>query len=96
MKRPICICVAVILLAAIPATATMTGTELDAVAISCENPDLLTNLFATGYLNGFIQGFLDTTTDHLGIPQNIKGGDIAEMVKKYIRETFICLLTSYY
>jgi hypothetical protein len=81
MRLIICICIAVILLAATSAVA-LTGNQLK------ENSDIgeqYPTVFAQGYFSGYVLGVADATPN-LCIPAGVNKGHIIEVVRKYLKD----------
>ncbi len=79
MKRLICICVAVMLLATIPAMA-MTGNDLK---------ELGDNRVDNALFLGYVFGTLDTNNSpipNLCIPHNAINKQVVEVVRKYLKD----------
>ena len=82
MKRLICTCIAVILLAAAPAMA-MTGNQLKDNADYGEKDP---RSYSQGYFLGYVAGVADETTTKLCIPKGVTRTQIAEVVRKYLQD----------
>jgi hypothetical protein len=78
MKRLISICIAVILLTAIPAI-SLTGNQLkqDAVSPGC---------YSKGYFDGYVLGVLDLTKDRRCIPERVEMGQTLDVIKNYLND----------
>jgi hypothetical protein len=84
MKRLLCTCVAVILLAAFPAMAHwMTGNDLKELADIGEKSSEGWDQLAFG---NYVIGVIDATSMKICIPQTATRKQCAEVVKKYLKE----------
>ena len=82
MKRLISICVALILLAATPAIA-MTGNQLKDNADYGEKDP---RSYSQGYFLGYVAGVDDETTTKFCPSGSVPYGQIAEMVRRYLKD----------
>jgi len=78
MKRLISICVAVILLTAIPAF-SLTGNQLKQDADSPGS-------YSKGYFDGYVLAVLEFTKDRLCIHERVEMGQILDVIKKYLSD----------
>jgi hypothetical protein len=84
MKRLICIFVAVILLAAFPAIALKGDRLKENADIGEKSP----NTYSGGYFDGYVQGLFEGKAEEekLCIPDGVVQGQIAEAVRKYLKD----------
>ena len=84
MKRLICICIAVILLAASPAMA-IDGKGLKSLADVGEEAPIY---FSNGYVVGYILGVIETTTysDLQCVPDGVTKAQTVLVVRKYLKD----------
>ena len=82
MKRLICICAAVSLLAATPAIA-LNGDQLKNDGDKIEKAP---GSYSSGYFDGYVLGVLDLTQDRLCIAERVTMGQVLEVVRKYLKD----------
>ena len=82
MKRLICTCIAVILLAAVPATA-IDGNILKHYA---DADDKLSSSYGSGLFVGYVLGVKEETLSKLCIPEGVIHGQSLDVIKKYLND----------
>jgi hypothetical protein len=82
MKRLMCVCAAVILLAATPAIAVTTGNELK---VAADDGQKHPNSYPDGVFDGYVTGVTETITT-LCIPDGVATGQIMVVVRKYLKD----------
>jgi hypothetical protein len=83
MKQLICICAAVILLAAFPAIAITTGNELK---VAADDGEKHPNSYPDGVFDGYVTGILEGTSTKLCIPDGVATGQAMVVVRKYLKD----------
>jgi hypothetical protein len=83
MKQLICICAAVIFLAASPAMAAMTGNELK---VAADDGEKHPNSYPDGVFDGYVTGILEGTSTKLCIPDGVATGQAMVVVRKYLKD----------